>query len=51
MVYIVQGVKESLLGLAGGEALGIILIMTKGCWKQESVGEIHETVKKTVKEG
>ena len=51
MIYVVRGAQESLLGLAAGEALGKIFIRPEARKKEESVREIHETIKRTVKEG
>ena len=49
MIYVVRGALEFLLGLSAGEALGIISIRPEGWKKKESVREIHETIKKTVR--
>ena len=46
IVYMVKGVKESLLGLQDGEALGIIRIETDG----ESVRRLEQLTKQPVPE-
>ena len=51
MIYVVKGPYESATGFSAGEALGIILIRPEGQKKEESVREIHKTIKRTVKEG
>ena len=51
MVYMVRGAKESLLGLAAGEDLGMISIRPEWQQKWEIVGKLQETMKKTTEEG